>query len=60
MDKVIQLLNSSILVLNQLDKTLKILNEEELEKIASSYPFNDYFHEVISKLKKWKIEIEND
>lgn len=59
MDKIIQLLDKSISELNKLEKTLENLNEEELRKIAISYPFNDYFHELIFKLKKWKADIEN-
>ncbi|WP_209121331.1 hypothetical protein [Alkalihalobacillus sp. BA299] len=58
MDKIIQLLNGSITELNKLEKELKNLNEEELGQIAASYPFNDYFHELVMKLEKWKSELE--
>ncbi|WP_078427857.1 hypothetical protein [Alkalihalobacterium alkalinitrilicum] len=59
MDRVLQLLDGSISELNKLENELKNLNEEELGQVAASYPFNDYFHEVVLKLKKWKLEIEN-
>ncbi len=58
MEKIISLLNGTIVELDKLENELKNLNEEELGIIASSYPFNEYFHELITSLKKWKKDIE--
>ncbi|TYS69759.1 hypothetical protein FZC76_05865 [Sutcliffiella horikoshii] len=60
MDKVIKFLYGSITELNKLDNELKILDEEELLLISATYPFHDYFHEVVSKLNTWKEEIEKN
>ncbi|MEB1808839.1 MAG: hypothetical protein LPK26_16380 [Bacillaceae bacterium] len=58
MDRVIQILDGSINELTKLEEELKNLNDEELGHIAASYPFNDYFHEFVSKLDRWKKELE--
>ncbi|MFV8829013.1 hypothetical protein [Alkalihalobacterium sp. APHAB7] len=60
MDRVIQLLDGSINELSKLEEELKNLNEDELGQIAASYPFNDYFHELVSKLNRWKNELERN
>ncbi|MFC5712928.1 hypothetical protein ACFPU1_09050 [Thalassorhabdus alkalitolerans] len=58
MEDVIKLLNCSIDNLNELEREIKGLNEKELETVASAYPFNHHFLEMIDSLSKWKREIE--
>ncbi|WP_216828726.1 hypothetical protein [Alkalihalobacterium elongatum] len=60
MDRVIQFLDGSINELSKLEAELSNLNEEELGQIAATYPFNEYFHELLLKLNNWKKELENN
>ncbi|ASN06108.1 hypothetical protein [Virgibacillus necropolis] len=59
MDRIVQLLNGSIDELDKLEEEIRQINEDEFDQLSSSYPFNEYFHEVVSGLKKWKNDIEN-
>ncbi|GAB3059404.1 hypothetical protein [Virgibacillus ainsalahensis] len=59
MNRVIQLLNRSINDLGEIEEEIRGMNEDEFDQLSSSYPFNEYFHELVSGLEQWKSDIEN-